>query len=87
MHLLLFCIAGNLAFVAATWEEYYTGALELPMVNGPTDGVLLAVAVKMVTAIYGQDIWTTPTRFFDFPLNELFFYIVTFTALCTLFLK
>jgi len=30
-------------FYVATWEEYYVGDLVLPIINGPSEGVLLGV--------------------------------------------
>lgn len=35
-------------FTFATWEEYYTGKLILPVLNGPTDGVLICIFTTIV---------------------------------------
>jgi ethanolaminephosphotransferase len=32
-------------FFFATWEEYYLGKLILPVINGPSEGVLLGVFI------------------------------------------
>ncbi|CAI5713617.1 unnamed protein product [Hyaloperonospora brassicae] len=51
-------LSGHFAFIFATWEEYYSGSLELPVINGPTEGILLGVALKLFTALVGVDFWT-----------------------------
>ena len=38
--------------------RYYSGSLELPVINGPTEGILLGVALKLFTALVGVDFWT-----------------------------
>lgn len=37
--------------------RFYTGTLELPPINGPTEGILIGVFVQFLTAIMG-----TPER-------------------------
>lgn len=32
-------------FFVATWEEYYIGDLVLPIINGPSEGVLVGVTL------------------------------------------
>ena len=44
-------------FYVSTWEEYYTGKLIMPIVNGPNEGLLGAVAMSLVTACYGTQYW------------------------------
>uniref|UniRef100_A0AAV1UPU4 CDP-alcohol phosphatidyltransferase n=1 Tax=Peronospora matthiolae TaxID=2874970 RepID=A0AAV1UPU4_9STRA len=51
-------LSGHFAFIFATWEEYYSGSLELPVINGPTEGILLGIALKLFTACVGVDFWT-----------------------------
>eukprot|EP00928_Gymnodinium_smaydae_P043099 TRINITY_DN28957_c0_g1_i2.p1 TRINITY_DN28957_c0_g1~~TRINITY_DN28957_c0_g1_i2.p1 ORF type:complete len:414 (+),score=44.15 TRINITY_DN28957_c0_g1_i2:76-1242(+) len=38
-------------FFFATWEEFFTGALRLGVVNGPTDGVLIVCCLQLVSAV------------------------------------
>jgi ethanolaminephosphotransferase len=45
------------AFYLNTWEEYYTGTLILPVVNGPTEGLLLGIGFHLWTAYAGPDWW------------------------------
>jgi len=39
-------------FALATWEEYYTGQLILPPVNGPSDGQMISVVTLLLAALY-----------------------------------
>ncbi len=44
-------------FYVATWEEYYTGALVLPIINGPAEGVLMGVGISLVSGVLGPSWW------------------------------
>eukprot|EP00906_Rhabdomonas_costata_P038878 RCo055049 len=44
-------------FMLNTWEEYYTGELVLPYVNGSTEGILVACALHFWTAFVGGSWW------------------------------
>ena len=52
------------AFYMSTWEEYYTGVLYLGYINGPTEGLVMACILMMLSGIYGAQIWTS---YFTFP--------------------
>ncbi|KAH8914699.1 hypothetical protein BT69DRAFT_1326047 [Atractiella rhizophila] len=41
----------------STWEEYHTGILFLGFINGPTEGLLIAMATQLVSAIHGPEFW------------------------------
>lgn len=41
----------------STWEEYHTGTLFLGYFNGPTEGILMAVAVLTITGFHGPEFW------------------------------
>jgi ethanolaminephosphotransferase len=43
-----------LPFVHATWEEYYTGQLQLGVINGPTEGILLGCLFILTNALFGR---------------------------------
>ena len=47
-------------FYINTWEHYYTGKLILPVINGPSEGLLGAAATCFVTAGWGVEWWQTP---------------------------
>lgn len=46
----MWCIVA-VPFFFATWEEYHTGTLVLPIVNGPSEGVYTTVVSYFATAI------------------------------------
>jgi len=64
----LMCVAlilGPFAmFYVATWEEYYTGELILPIINGPNEGLAGGALLSLVTGLYGIQFWQS-TSFYD----------------------
>ncbi|KAK7196846.1 CDP-alcohol phosphatidyltransferase [Novymonas esmeraldas] len=44
-------------FFMNTWEEFYRGSLVLPVVNGPNEGILIAICIYMWTAWVGGPQW------------------------------
>jgi ethanolaminephosphotransferase len=44
-------------FFVSTWEEYHTGALILPVVNGPNEGLLGGALVSLTSWYYGPQFW------------------------------
>ncbi|GAA5986495.1 hypothetical protein JCM11641_005218 [Rhodosporidiobolus odoratus] len=44
----------------STWEEYHTGTLYLGYINGPVEGILLGVAILVVSAVKGPGWWANP---------------------------
>lgn len=38
--------------------RYYSGSLQLPLINGPTEGILIAISLKLFTAVVGPQFWT-----------------------------
>ncbi|RHY45391.1 hypothetical protein DYB34_012065 [Aphanomyces astaci] len=73
----------NFAFIGATWEEYYTGTLELPIINGPTEGVLIAVVLKLATAALGTRFWHHDTFVSGVQNNTLFLFTMLATSSIT----
>uniref|UniRef100_A0A7S4I6K8 Uncharacterized protein n=1 Tax=Odontella aurita TaxID=265563 RepID=A0A7S4I6K8_9STRA len=45
------------AFYVTTWEEYYTGELILPIINGPSEGLLMGAMLSLVSALMGAEFW------------------------------
>lgn len=41
-------------FYLSTWEEYHTGILYLGYFSGPVEGVLMLVAVQLVSGYFGK---------------------------------
>lgn len=46
----------------STWETYHTHTLYLGVINGPTEGILIACAIMIMSGIWGPQIWTQPLR-------------------------
>ncbi|KAE9981533.1 hypothetical protein EG328_011570 [Venturia inaequalis] len=44
----------------STWETYHTHTLYLGYFNGPTEGLIIATAMMIVSGIYGPDVWKQP---------------------------
>jgi ethanolaminephosphotransferase len=44
-------------FYIQTWEEYYTGSMIFPAFNGPTQGILMAIAVCFAQFFVGNEIF------------------------------
>ncbi|KAL9113341.1 MAG: hypothetical protein Q9227_002382 [Pyrenula ochraceoflavens] len=42
----------------STWETYHTHTLYLGYFNGPTEGLLLASLIMVISGYYGPQIWT-----------------------------
>ncbi|KAH8899336.1 Choline/ethanolaminephosphotransferase [Thozetella sp. PMI_491] len=42
----------------STWETYHTHTLYLGVINGPTEGLLIACALMIISGYYGPGIWT-----------------------------
>ncbi|POM66106.1 CDP-alcohol phosphatidyltransferase [Phytophthora palmivora] len=53
---LLIFLAPAMVFFMATWEEYYTGTLALPIINGPNEGLFIMYSIYIGTAIVGPTI-------------------------------
>ncbi|KKK13948.1 hypothetical protein P175DRAFT_0497005 [Aspergillus ochraceoroseus IBT 24754] len=57
-----------LAMYFSTWETYHTHTLYLGYFNGPTEGLLIAIAIMIASGIYGPQIWSRPiVEFLNFP--------------------
>eukprot|EP00545_Synedropsis_sp_CCMP1620_P014886 CAMPEP_0119024720 /NCGR_PEP_ID=MMETSP1176-20130426/32424_1 /TAXON_ID=265551 /ORGANISM="Synedropsis recta cf, Strain CCMP1620" /LENGTH=135 /DNA_ID=CAMNT_0006980105 /DNA_START=15 /DNA_END=418 /DNA_ORIENTATION=- len=55
-------------FYIPTWEEYYTGEMILPLINGPTEGVAGGALLSLITCLYGTAFWQSTSMadyFFD----------------------
>ncbi|RUS20467.1 choline ethanolaminephosphotransferase [Endogone sp. FLAS-F59071] len=47
-------------FYLSTWEEYHTGTLYLSYFSGPVEGILIIIAVHIISGIYGAEFWLQP---------------------------
>ncbi|KAK7207703.1 ethanolaminephosphotransferase 1 [Myxozyma melibiosi] len=46
-----------LAMFFSTWETYHTHTLYLGYINGPTEGIIIACLLMIVSGIFGPQIW------------------------------
>ncbi len=51
-----------IAFFVNTWEEYHTGELVLPVINGANEGIVMSCALFLLTAYFGASRLTVPPR-------------------------
>lgn len=57
-----------LAMYFSTWETFHTHTLYLGYFNGPTEGLLIAIAIMLASGIWGPEIWSRPiTDLIDIP--------------------
>ncbi|TXG56746.1 hypothetical protein EZV62_018059 [Acer yangbiense] len=52
-----FWVLSAVPFFGATWEHYFTNTLILPVINGPTEGLMLIYLCHFFTAIVGAEWW------------------------------
>lgn len=57
-------------FYFGTWEEYYTGELILPILNGPSEGLTGGALMSLISWWFGPQIWHG-TQFWDSMLPVL----------------
>ncbi|KAI9923200.1 hypothetical protein PsorP6_002277 [Peronosclerospora sorghi] len=82
---LLIFLAPAMVFFMATWEEYYTGTLALPIINGPNEGVFIMYTIYITTAFVGPTVWSQPNILFPKLNNNhvfVLFTIVSATVQC-----
>lgn len=48
---------GFIAFYLQTWEQNYTGAMNLPLINGPSEGLVLAIWMCLTSYFCGSKWW------------------------------
>jgi len=58
-------------FFFTTLEELYTGELVLPIVNGPTEGIICLCLSKLFTAYVGASFWLEPNFLFPQYANNV----------------
>jgi len=57
----LLILSPMIAFFVATWEQYFTGKLILPPVNGPSEGLVVGASLSFISYMYGPMIWQQTT--------------------------
>jgi ethanolaminephosphotransferase len=51
-------------FFLNTWEEYYVGELNFPLIHGVSEGTLIACFAMHLSGFYGMDFWLTKINLF-----------------------
>ncbi|KAI8912203.1 hypothetical protein PhCBS80983_g00199 [Powellomyces hirtus] len=46
-----------IVFFFSTWENYHTGSLYLGYINGPTEGLIIACTLLILSGVYGPAMW------------------------------
>ena len=46
-----------LTFYTSTFEEFFTGKLVLPIINGPNEGLLMGASLSLFSGLLGQEYW------------------------------
>ncbi|CAM9538041.1 unnamed protein product [Ascophyllum nodosum] len=60
-------------FFFTTWEHYHTHKLVLPIVNGPSEGVIIGVVLALLRGVFGPEFFATPRKvLLGCPLGVLF---------------
>ncbi|XP_020254640.1 choline/ethanolaminephosphotransferase 2-like [Asparagus officinalis] len=57
-----FWVISAVPFYLATWEHFFTNTLILPVVNGPTEGLMLIYVCHFLTFFLGADWWAQDFR-------------------------
>lgn len=77
----------TMPFYFAVLEQYYTGELILPVVNGVDDGSIFYVLFAFMSAYYGCDIWKVEYSIFGYPparVSHMVAYFLLFAlSICT----
>jgi phosphatidylglycerophosphate synthase len=69
--IMLVTISAYTPFYMATWEEYHTGALILPIVNGVTEGLILGASLMISAGVYGPQLWHDGTQLYDYSFKHV----------------
>lgn len=69
-------------FYIATWEEYVTGIMELPMISGVDEGCFVTNTIFIFTGLVGANFWNN-AYIFDIQLKLILLSI--FIGICVVF--
>lgn len=57
-----FWVIAAIPFYCATWEHFFTNTLILPVINGPTEGLMLIYVCHFATFLLGAEWWAQDFR-------------------------
>ena len=72
-------MSATAVFLSATIEEFYTGEMRLGVINGPNEGLMIAVVSNLVTVVIGPHFWNASSPFLGMPWNKA---LLALTILC-----
>lgn len=52
-----FTILAFVPFHMQTWEEFYRQEMVLPMINGPSEGILMIIGLALFSFVNGASWW------------------------------
>ena len=79
-------IALTFGFYAATLEEYYCKRLDLPLINGVSDGWVIVYFIGIMSGLGGREVWEIEV-FYGFTFAQLIVIAVSIAAGPTAALK
>ena len=63
-------------FFLNTWEEYYTGELNLPIIHGVSEGTIIIAVSMSLSGYHGRSFWLKKVVFFGKDLGELRYFCI-----------
>eukprot|EP00854_Cymbomonas_tetramitiformis_P032048 gene32048-40508_t len=84
LDLLFLWLLTAIPFYFNSLEQLHTDSFILPIINGPTEGLLVLCATKLATAYFGAEFWLQPSSLVpSLPNNSLLIYIAIAGAVLT----
>lgn len=59
-HILGLWSTTTIPFFLNTWEQYHLKKFILPIINGPSEGLVLAIITMIVAGVYGPEVYSQP---------------------------
>jgi hypothetical protein len=63
-------MTGTCPFYYVLLEQYYTGEMNFPAINGVDEGTLVYVMLTFVSGYYGSEEFWTTNKWGNLPLNQ-----------------
>lgn len=55
--ILILMSIGFIPFLTQGWEEYYREEMVLPVINGPSEGLLITMGLLLYSSYYGAEVF------------------------------
>ena len=82
----LIVIGITIGFYCATMEQYYCGFLNLPVLNGVSDGCIIMYLVGILSGIYGEPFWRTEV-IYGLDISKVVSFAIAISAIPTIVTK